>query len=131
MAMTAISSGEAELRHRVALWWGRDVPIPDGTLDKIVKDAANAKLVPSLLAWLPEGSGLTADRIRTVRRRLENATVSVLPSPPPPKPEPSPLAAPAPPAPKAKAEPASPPPPPTPPPKPKARRPFRSRSSKK
>lgn len=114
-----VSSTEAELRHRLSLWWGRTRPIPDGTLAKIVGDAKNAKAVESLLAWLPEGSGRTADRIRVIRRRLENAAVPVLPDPPPPAPEPPP----APPKPVASK--------PSPAPKDKPRRSLRKSASKK
>ena len=65
------SADLATLTRQCAEWASRSQP--DGTLDILVAEAKKAKLVGALLGQLPLGSGITAERLERVRRRLENA----------------------------------------------------------
>ena len=59
------------LTRQCAEWASRSQP--ECTLNLIVSKAREAGLVGALLAQLPLGSGITAERLERVRRRLESA----------------------------------------------------------
>ena len=60
-----------DLSSRCLEWASRSQP--DGTLDTLIADAKKAEAVSRLLDTLPDGSGVTAERMTRVRRRLERA----------------------------------------------------------
>ena len=63
----------ALMKGRISLWFAQ--PAPDGTLAAIRNDFATLKgsQQEDILAWLPQGSGPTGERISKIRHVLERA----------------------------------------------------------